>query len=350
MRLNNRYPVKFMGESFERLDSVINPQIDAVIAWVDGSDPKHFAKMQEHLDGRMLGKATRYANNGEIYYCIASILKFAPFIRRIWIVSDNQKPQFIDEFAKAGLCEQDFIQIIDHTVLFAGFEEVLPTFNARTIEAMFWRIPELSEHYIYLNDDFFMNRSLTPDFFFRNGMPVIFGKWAPPQRWHLKTFFRNALRVQKAVQPNKRPTYRLAHELGARIAGFTKKFLLVDHLPHPMRKSTQQAYYQSQPEILYKQIKFRTRNIEQYSPVALINHLEIAARNAYIHKPVDIAYVTPHALLFIYRFAQQVRSHHRVFGCIQSLDGFSGPAVRLIRKVMRQKLGQFLPETITFND
>lgn len=328
----------------------INPTVDAVIAWVDGSDPKHFAKMQKHLDGNMLGKSTRYANNGEIYYCIASILKFAPFIRRIWIVTDGQKPQFVDEFARAGLCEHDFIKIVDHSTLFAGCEAMLPTFNARTIEAMLWRIPELSEHYIYLNDDFFMNRRLTPDFFFRNGLPVIFGKWVPPQRWRLKTFIRNALRFKKAVQPNRRPTYRLAHELGANIAGFTGKFVLVDHLPHPLRKSTQQAFYQSKPEVLRKQIKFRSRSLEQYSPVALINHLEIATRSAFIHKPVDIAYVTPHALILIYRFAQQVRSQHRVFGCIQSLDGFSRASMRLVRKVMKQKLGRFLPETIVFDD
>lgn len=339
-----------MGESVQRLDSVIYPQIDAVIAWVDGSDLKHFAKMQEHLDGRMLGKTTRYANNGEIYYCIASILKFAPFIRRVWIVSDNQKPQFIDEFAKAGLCKQDFIQIIDHTVLFAGFEEILPTFNARTIEAMLWRIPELSEHYIYLNDDFFMNRSLTPDFFFRNGMPVIFGKWVPPQRWRIKTFLRRAFKPNVGTLANKRPTYRLAHELGARIAGFDGKFILVDHLPHPLRKSIQQAFYHREPEVLRKQIKFRSRSLEQFSPVALINHLEISAGSAHIKKPVALAYVTPHALLFIYRFAQQVRRARHPFGCIQSLDSFSSAPLRLVRKVMKEKLGRFLPETITFND
>ncbi|MEP7453863.1 hypothetical protein [Phyllobacterium sp. SB3] len=244
----------------------------------------------------MLGKSTRYANNGEIYYCIASIIKFAPFIRRIWIVSDGQTPKFIDAFANAGLCDRDFIRVVDHKMLFAGYEDMLPTFNARTIEAMLWRIPDLSEHYIYFNDDFFVNKPLTPDFFFQNGLPVIFGKWVPPQRLRLKTFLRRAFKSNAATFPNQRPTYRRAHELGARIAGFEGRFLLVDHLPHPLRKSLQQAFYQRESEILRSQIKFRSRSIEQYSPVALVNHLEILAGSAHIRNPAKLAYVTPHAL------------------------------------------------------
>ena len=74
-------------------------ECDAVIAWVDGNDPKHLFKKAQAL--KALGlisaldlngtKATRFANNGEIYYCVASILKYAPFVRRIYIVTDAQR-------------------------------------------------------------------------------------------------------------------------------------------------------------------------------------------------------------------------------------------------------------------
>ncbi|MHC1550004.1 hypothetical protein [Phyllobacterium sp. K27] len=298
----------------------------------------------------ILGKATRYASNGEIYYCIASILKFAPFIRNVWIVTDNQRPQFIDEFANAGLCPQDFIKIVDHKALFEGFESVLPTFNARTIETMLWRIPELSEHYIYFNDDFFLNKPLTPEFFFRRGLPVIFGKRALPHRWQPKTILRKALAGKKVPSPTLRPTYRAAHELGARSAGVKGRFVLVDHLPHPLRKSVQASFYHNEPELLSKQLKFRSRNIEQFSSVALINHLEISAGNAHIEKPVKIAYVTPHGRFVIHRFGQQVHAEQRPFGCIQSLDSFSTIGQGLIRSIMRKKFGRFLPETVIFEE
>jgi Stealth protein CR2, conserved region 2/Stealth protein CR1, conserved region 1 len=135
-------------------------EIDAVIAWVDGSEAQHLASRLKHRGG--LRRSTRFADSGEIYYCIASILKYAPFIRRIWIVSDAQSPKFLREFAKAGLCEPDFIQVVDHTALLSDFPEALPTFNSRTIEAVLWRIPGLSERFVYFNDDFFANRLLRP--------------------------------------------------------------------------------------------------------------------------------------------------------------------------------------------
>ena len=90
-------------------------RIDVVIAWVDGADPKHRAKHLRHLKPGAKERMTRFADRGEIYHCIASILKFAPFINRIWVVTDAQRPKFLGRVCKAGLCSADFIRVVDHT-------------------------------------------------------------------------------------------------------------------------------------------------------------------------------------------------------------------------------------------
>ena len=46
--------------------------------------------------------------------------------------------------------------MVDHKVIFRDFTEFLPTFNSTTIETMPHYIPNLSEHFIYFNDDMFL--------------------------------------------------------------------------------------------------------------------------------------------------------------------------------------------------
>ncbi|MDE6534701.1 MAG: Stealth CR1 domain-containing protein [Muribaculaceae bacterium] len=75
-----------------------NKAIDAVILWVDGGDPALAAKRRQYSAGTQaeshddIAGATRYADNGEIKWCVRSIERFAPWIRKIYIVTDGQDP------------------------------------------------------------------------------------------------------------------------------------------------------------------------------------------------------------------------------------------------------------------
>ena len=71
--------------------------IDAVIAWVDGDDPVLKGKRNKYLHGGNVAigsgaHPTRFASSNEIRYCVLSILRFAPFVRNIFIVTDEQDP------------------------------------------------------------------------------------------------------------------------------------------------------------------------------------------------------------------------------------------------------------------
>lgn len=50
----------------------------------------------------------------------------------------------------------------------------LPTFNSEAIETCIANIPNLSEHFLYANDDCFVYSSISPDYFFdKSGNPII---------------------------------------------------------------------------------------------------------------------------------------------------------------------------------
>ena len=67
--------------------------IDVVITWVDGSDKKYKRKIQKYLSS--LGSYKKqYLEANEIEYCVKSIIYYASFVRKIFIVSDSQVPKF----------------------------------------------------------------------------------------------------------------------------------------------------------------------------------------------------------------------------------------------------------------
>lgn len=113
--------------------------IDIVYTWVD-NDPKieQFLGKEEYI-------SARYTNNDEILYSLRSVEKYMPWINHIYlVVHDGQKPKWLKE-------NNSKLTIIPHSKIIPS--QYLPTFNSICIESFLHKIPNLSEHYIYLNDD-----------------------------------------------------------------------------------------------------------------------------------------------------------------------------------------------------
>ena len=154
-----------------------NNPIDVVITWVDGNDPLHQRKMSDAVslekNKRLYVGGVKYKQVGEIYYCILSIIKFAPFVRNIFIVTDRQVPEFI----KKNKINDTRIKIVDHKEIFKGLLEFTPTFNPRCIEALLHRIPGLSERFVYFNDDMFLIQKTKKEECFEDGdTPLLRGQ------------------------------------------------------------------------------------------------------------------------------------------------------------------------------
>ena len=327
-------------------------KIDFVIAWVDGSDPVHQKKRAQYEPNARIAHSdavldTRFRHCGEIYYCIASILKYAKFANKIWIITDQQKPKYLDAFAKSGLCQPDFIQVIDHKTVFKGVEFALPTFSSISIESVMWRIPRLTEKFIYMNDDFFFNSPATQENLFKNGKPILRGWLAQQSQDRLTVRIRRFLRKVTFRPPNNRPSYRITQELGAKLAGHQGPFLHVGHHPHPMRKSVSQRFYEDHGmHILKNQISYRFRDVAQYNQVSLANHLEMVNHGVDFGQSIDVAYFKPkigHAHRAVF---DSIRNDVEPYGCLQSLDLGSNEQIAELQELMSKKFGRYLPKGI----
>ena len=163
--------------------------IDLVYLWVDGSDPVWLARKNKFLGIELLIDETnckgRHTDNDELKYSLRSVEKHLPWIRKIFIVTDNQIPDWLN-------VSHPKIKIIDHRDILPP--EALPCYNSVVLEYFLYRIPDLSEHFLYANDDTFVNADLPPDFFFTDkGLPYVrllpkpFGLWRYRwKRWRKK--------------------------------------------------------------------------------------------------------------------------------------------------------------------
>lgn len=318
--------------------------IDIVIAWVDGNDLELKKKRHKYLTGDDASDAvsdTRFASNNEIYYNIASILKYVPFCRHIYVVADNQRPEFIDEFAAQGLCIADKIRVVDHREIFRGFEEHLPTFNTRSIESMLWNIEGLSDYFIYLNDDFFFNAPAQVEDFLKAESLVIYGHWQNSFALKAKLKYRQLMSRQfgKPIQPK----HMIAQMLGADVLGF-KKFFEIHHYPHIVDRHALKDYLLEHPQLLETQIKFKFRSVEQLNPISLMNHIKIQKQQAELKPDLELAYLKNQDSLN--SFIAALHNPEIKYGCIQSLDQLDSDAANKISTAMQEKLAGYLPHSV----
>lgn len=256
--------------------------IDAVITWVDGNDPVHLSKRKRFQDPSSHPDASgqhRFVSSGEIRFSVMSLLKFCPFVRRIHIVTDEQHPSVLGSLSDNGK-----IKFVDHKDIYSDHTDLLPVFSSLSIETMIHKIPDLAECFIYLNDDIFIGRPMLPTDFFDEASPVL--------RGNLKKMPNALLRRLKSKLGRSRPGYKAAQQAAARAVGRHKDYLLVEHQPQPMRRSTVANYYDGKPSALRAQAGHRFRSDAQFSPIGLAHHLEIAT-GARILPPVDVGYMKP---------------------------------------------------------
>lgn len=147
-------------------------KIDVVFTWVDNSDTQWQQRHQQYChaaspNNLYSNDETRFANHNELYYSLHSVRSFLPWVNHIYIITDSQTPKWFKS------AEYPNVSIIDHSEIID--KQYLPTFNSHVIEAHLHNIPNLSEHFIYFNDDVFVARPLHREHFFHaNGIASLF--------------------------------------------------------------------------------------------------------------------------------------------------------------------------------
>ena len=289
--------------------------IDAVLLWVNGNDPKYQKKMfpyvkdQQKLQSQ--GFKTRFAQVEEIKYSINSILKYAPFVRNIFIVTDRQTPVFLGNNSHSK--KYNNVKIVDHTEIFVGYENYLPTFNSRSIETQIYKISGLAEHFIYFNDDMILINPTKSEDFFIDNKPVIRGKWL---KFDENVFYK------KLKKNNTKPKHNKAQQKPAKLLGLSKYYKF-HHTPSPLRKSTFQLFFAENKELEIENIRYKFRNINQFLPHGLANHIEIKNKNCILKRNFQLSYIQSYKkpkFWYAMKLKKAGKNTNKLFLCIQSLE------------------------------
>jgi hypothetical protein len=291
--------------------------VDAVITWVDGSDPvlrdrrDHYLS---HADRPLHDNGInphRWVCSDELGFCLRSIEHNAPWVRRVWIVTDNQLPilpELSCDFAAK-------ITIIDHTDIFAGFTGALPTFNSLAIETMLWRIPSLSERFLYFNDDVFLTAPVEATDFFTATGPVLRGKW-----------------VDYAHLPecdDSRDEASLLNHYNqinaAQLMGYTADHIFASaHVVHPMQRSIMVELFANHRELFAQNSAYRFRCTGQFLPQSLHNHACLKSGDCsvldtrdYLH--MDVGAFEKWSAEEVHAYLGQAATPHIKFLCINDL-------------------------------
>ena len=253
-------------------------KIDAVITWVDGSEPNYKLKLEENLKNKKIINR-QYTQANEIDFCVASIIKFAPFVRKIFIVTDKQKPRFSGIRHMVSL---EKIEIIDHEEIFRDNLDCMPSFNIRSIDALLFKIKNLSDKFIYFNDDMFLIKETTKEDWFKDNKAVLTGSWA---KTYNKQLIKNISHKIKNLLKI-RPSFNAAQSKAANIAGFHNKYFKSFHCGRPQIKSVIKDFYDKNPQRLTNQIRYKFRDGRQYMPYSLCWHLLIK-ENLYVESSTN---------------------------------------------------------------
>lgn len=149
-------------------NEIPNFPIDFVIPWVDGDDPIWQAKRRKFVPAQIdeqnpeENNDQRYRDFGTLRYLLRSIERFAPWVHKIFLLTDHQRPDWLDA---------NQVEVVDHTEFID--KKYLPTFNSNVIEMNIPNIEKLSEHFVLLNDDLLFTQTTYPTDFFRSDGKIL---------------------------------------------------------------------------------------------------------------------------------------------------------------------------------
>lgn len=250
-------------------------KIDFVITWVDGNDKKWQEEKNKVLNIKSTKSDARYRDWENLKYIFRGIEKYANWVNKIYFVTWGHTPNWLNT-------ENEKLVIVNHKDYIP--EEYLPTYSSHVIEMNFHRIKELSENFVYLNDDTFFIDKLEPTDFFKNGKPVDYAMLTtiisdtkanelfPHVLLNNMNIINRNFNLKESMKKNIfkwfSPKYG-KDQIRTLCLLPWKKFtgLKFSHLPSPLKKSTMKEVWEKEGDVLNKTCLNKTRqftDVNQY--------------------------------------------------------------------------------------
>lgn len=228
----------------------IDYPIDFVVTWVDGGDPEwqrekdiYFTKLSG--DEQKENNDAKYRDWDLFRYWFRAVEKYAPWVRNVYLVTYGHIPSWLNT-------ANPKLKIVRHGNFIP--KEYLPTFSTRCIELNIWRIPGLSEHFVYFNDDMYLFNEVTKEDFFSSELPLLCAVTTPKKMTeYISTYdyavmvnlgeCNSAFDIRRVMEecPEKWFSYRYGDDAAINEITYRIGYLCGiynPHLPLPMRKNS----------------------------------------------------------------------------------------------------------------
>jgi hypothetical protein len=294
------------------LPTHVEDDIDVVFTWVNHQDPKWRALWKETVGSEPEQEAgdtrglDRFMNRDELRFSLRSVARFAPWVRRVFIVSNCSPPPWLDT-------DNPRIQWVDHEEVLP--REGLPVFNSHAIESRLQHVPGLAERFLYFNDDFFLMRKIERSHFFSsNGMSLSFveGHGSVNGEPHPESpDYLNAARNGR----------RLIEEAFGRSATALHK-----HTPYALLRDVLLEMEERFHEPISRTSMSRFRSIDDISTVSFLYHHYAYLTGKATYAGSDATLIKPQTVHYPLRLHQLLEGAQRpVSLCLNDGGGGSGP-------------------------
>ena len=251
-------------------------KIDFVITWLDSSDKKWQNDFNKYSTKKI--SESRYRDWDFLKYWFRSIEQNAPWVNKIYFVTYGHVPKWLN-------INNEKLVIVNHEDYIPS--KYLPTFNSCVLEINFNNIKDLSNKFVYFNDDMFLNDIVTQEDFFVDGKPLdnmnvekqfFYGKNSSKINYNCGKIINNYFNIKEA---KKRFSIKDYIKI---VLSFTNKpinVLTSTHMPTSFLKKTFDELWNKESKKLLdiNKNKFRTNNdvsqwLFEYWQIASDNYVE----------------------------------------------------------------------------
>ena len=251
-------------------------KVDVVYLWVSDTDA-FLKKKSEFVPNQNIDShhAARYRDHEELKYSLRSVMANLPWVNHIYIVTDEQSPTFLNT-------AHPKVTLVNHTDVFQN--TLYPNYSSSAIEWNIVNIPGLSEQFIYLNDDVFIGKPVTKNYFFdKTGRPI----------WALK---RSS--GQSNFKAHTNPTMGAHRNTYTKIMPYMKSKIgwKPDHSPMPMLRSDLLELISEFEPFVNKTKSNRFRHPENFVMSRAYPYYFLATNRLGIHKLPRFLYLNEHSI------------------------------------------------------
>lgn len=345
--------IKSLGLPKE-LESKQEHNIDFVVTWVDGNDSEWNTIRNTYLNDKgatINGNGDgRYRDWESFRYWFRAVEKFAPWVRKIHLVTWGHVPEWLD-------IQNPKLRIVKHSDFIPN--EYLPTFNCNSIEMNLFRIPGLSENFVYFNDDMILCRPVIPTEFFVEGKPRHTAIAVPyinrdneiPYHLFFNTYGlinkKNNIMQSIEKEPRKWFAYQYKSSIKYNYIAWKEAGLpgmYFTHMGVPFCKSTMKATWDKYEKECIETCMYKFRDIHQithqlFSIEDILNgNFEPSVSDWGRCIPIDSSK----------QISDAYQSRKTKMICLFDRDNLMDEEIENINKSLRNTFGKFLPEKSSF--